>query len=152
GTQGAEDRLNAREQFQQQVKKKAEDRLRKTGVNLLDLNVEQIVVPPEVQQFLSMPLKRDLDIFWVKAHEEAIKRVAEGLQTAVNTIRQATTEAPAEVRPHLLLGLTSLLERISRDVLQLMAPYRESPEAPEGKGEERLYLPTRKGGPEPPTS
>ncbi|GEM_PF-7067525 len=121
---------------------KAKSQLEKLGVELLGIDLQGFVVPPEVQDFFLKSLRRQIDIEWARAQEEAIHRIAEGLQKALGTIRQATEDTLPEIRPHLLVTLTDLLQRISQDFLRLTAPYRtiaqmppkaQGPATPEGK-------------------
>lgn len=132
---------SARQRFQQELESEARTRLQRMGVRLLGIDVGSIAVPPEVQQLLAMPVKQELDLGWARAHEEAINRIAEGLQKAVSTIKVATQGTPAEVQPHLLLSLTNLLERIAQDFLQLTEPYREPREIPERRRQNQGQIP-----------
>lgn len=125
-----------RKRFQEELTEEARVRLEKMGVSLLGIDVGPLRLAPEVQQLLSMPVKRALDVGWARTLEQAIQRVAEGLQMALNTIGQATRQVPAEAQSHVLVSLMAQLERMSQDLLQVSAPYREPRELPEKRREE----------------
>ncbi len=129
--QGQDKGDNPRQRFLTEVENRAGPALQQIGVRLVGIDIGQLVVPPELQQALLMPVR-----------QEAMDRISVGLREAIKTINEALGRDVGEVRPHLLVNLTETLGRILEDSLRLSGPVGRAPES----------LPAPSAGENPPRS
>lgn len=115
--QGKDKDDNPRQRFLTEVESRARPALQEIGVRLVGIDIGQLIVPPELQQALLMPVR-----------QEAMDRISVGLREAIKTINEALGREVGEVRPHLLVNLTETLGRILEESLRLSGPAVRAPE------------------------
>jgi regulator of protease activity HflC (stomatin/prohibitin superfamily) len=128
---------NAREQFMKEVEERARPALRQYGVRLYGIDMGRIIMPEEVQAFLTLPLKQLVDLGWAHTQRDAIIGIAEGLKQALAKLQTTMPADAGEAGPHLFLNLADTLSRILEESLRLAASYREPRLLPGGEEEKR---------------
>ncbi len=114
---------SARERFMNEIEARAIPAVRQYGVNLLGIDMGNVELPDDLQKYLSGELKKQVKLQWAEAQGEAIRRVADGLNQAIMTIKKNAAEGAGESKPLLLVNLVDMLERIWQDSLQLESPF-----------------------------
>ncbi len=113
---------SARQQFIDEVVEQARPALRQIGVHLIGIDIGRISVPKEAEEYLALDLKRRVDVGMAEAQQQAITKIAKGLEEALSTISGVQPQGDAS---RLLIHLSQVLERTSRDFYQLVSPYRD---------------------------
>ncbi len=122
------DTESARKRLMDDLDERARPALEQIGVRLIGIDIGRIVVPSEVEDLLTMPLKQTVDIGWAHTQRDTIIGIAEGLKQAIAKIQAAMADESREMRSQLLLHLTTSLGQMLEDSQRLAAPYREEGE------------------------
>lgn len=108
-----EDIIPLKHELFTRVQDRAADAAQAIGIRLAAINVVDVALPPAAQQVQQAVTER-----------ETIVAIAQGLQEALSAVRglQAELTSPA---PHLVVNLSSTLERIARDFQVFAGPSPE---------------------------
>jgi regulator of protease activity HflC (stomatin/prohibitin superfamily) len=118
-------RGSAREQFLNEIESLTRPALRQIGVRLKGIDLGRIALPKELEDYLSLELKRKVDLGRARTQREAIVNIAEGLNKALAAINEEVFEESGGATPQFLLNLAQILERTSRDFQRLTRSEQE---------------------------